>query len=164
MPLQKPTRGLSDLLGLFEGGNVTQEYSGIVTPGLDILRFMAPPEWISKADSFNWAAGTFRGDKIPEDEQWVLWNIGGSTALPQGAGITMLPVPMFQDVTGANIAIGTDRNPTGSTAGTYPYFGQQYSNGLWLQPGGTLGVFITARSAPVVEVISWGYSISRFRL
>ena len=78
MPLQKTFIGLPDLLGMFQGGAVTAEYGGVVTPTIDMLDFLQPPEWVTG----QLAVAAIADDDVtvqPDGERWLLHHIGWQT-------------------------------------------------------------------------------------
>jgi len=167
MPLQKPLRGISDLLGLYEGGEVKAEWSGVIAPTLDAMKFLAPPEWRTINPKNMAAVFTTSQVTIPDGERWILWHIGGFGQIPLLAGDSIGLQPFVQTPASVNVSISSNTQHNTfewCNSGNIPSFSQSIPGGLWLDPGTSIGVVTTAFSGVGPVTVGVGYQISRFRL
>lgn len=85
MPLQKPLTGVPDLLGMYQAGQVPADWGGIVTPTIEILKFLQPPEFVNVTGSLTTNAASV-GFAIPDRETWLLWMLAATGPTRQTAG------------------------------------------------------------------------------
>jgi hypothetical protein len=167
MPLQKPFRGISDLLGLYQGGNTLLELNSNLTPMIDALKFAAEPEWFFTSTSNAHAVGFRSTIQIPSDEVWILWALSGVSTIPIAAAnnIGLMPVYQFQGAAGRELALTSQhQNNTFhySAATAYATFAADVPGGLWCMDG-AIGYLVTLRTGATNIQMDWGYQISKFK-
>jgi len=76
MALQKPYRGLSNLVGLYEGGALQLELDRSIKLELDALEFAGDFRWQDTLILVNGAASFFLlAGPVPDGERWLISNI-----------------------------------------------------------------------------------------
>lgn len=109
MPLNKSVRGLTDLLGLYQGGQVVLEPSPWVAPAYDVLPFLAPAE-LTYNNNVAGAGPYAVKVTVPENERWLVNSISCWADLP-AANDEIVCYPYFNPGTAGGTyvpyAIGT---------------------------------------------------------
>lgn len=164
MPLQKSFRGLSNLLGMYQAGEVTAEYGGIITPTFDVMQFLQPPEWIvgdlsvvNPNDEQNIAmdpATRYLLHHVGWETQSIVnvaeafISMGASYLTPQGKKVDLTP-SRTRTLTGTSMAAQID--------GDSVYF----ANGLFLEAGGTLRFYNKLKTGAGTTVYNYGFLVTK---
>lgn len=167
MPLQRPFRGFSDLVGLYEAGQLKLDLLRQLTPTVDAIKFASQPLWETDNDSVAPAgAGVFHQiGSTAENEVRIVWHMGYSTDAPVPAGNTIYLVPRLS-LEGGNRQLGMDayRGPTFSSvaAGQYGNEGVYFPGGFWLFPEDQLGWFVQTKTGGNTVPFQSAYQYSKF--
>lgn len=139
MALQKPLRGLADLLGFYRLGKAPLDYTGLVSLGLPAEQFLSEPESARVSGTVN-AAFDFVGVTVPDDEVWLAWAISTYTTGPIGAGDIFLAVPniVWADSNSSKFYFTdqpTNRTFGGTNVNDVFCKGRQFERGFWIPSG-----------------------------
>lgn len=158
MALQKPTRGLPDLLGLFESGAVPLEFAGVVQPALDILPFLEPPRWATEQKTID-TLGEFDviGPPVPDNEFWYVRFLGIASSSVIPSGRTVLEVPRLA-INNGSTQVGLDNSHVGNltfgttSAGVHINQGIFFPQFLIMNPGDQIGWFTSYISGSAMSL------------
>jgi len=149
MPLQRAFRGLSDHIGSFLGGNVTQELSPVLQQVISAEDFLNPYEWIRTTSAITGAGQIASTPAVPDGElhriRWLCFegiNTGGTN--------TLLPVVNPDAIQFAGLTTNTPPSSFGPNVRWYS--GVDFNPPLVLPAGGQLGWAIIAHSAGTLNV------------
>jgi len=167
MPLQKPFRGLSDVLGRFEGGTIPFELDQGLKATLDVEKFLMEPRWTFTSTSNAHGIGFRSSITIPENEVWLLYHIGGLSTIPIAAANTIgiMPVYQHQSVEGKELPLSDFaqfNSFLNCATGTYASFSWNYPGGLWVMDG-AIGYIVQQRTGIVNIQMDWGFQVAKFK-
>ena len=166
MPLQKPFRGISDVLGLYRGGNVQFEQDPQVKLTLAAEKWLMDPVWQFQSESDVHLVGHRAVVNIPQDEVWLLWSLSGLSTIPLTAGNSIGTMAVYQQlgVAGNEMPLSDPQNSSFTIAavGSYASFNAKTQGGLWCMDG-SIGYIVTARSGATNTQIDWGFQVSKFK-
>lgn len=167
MALQKQYRGLSNLVGLYEGGNLLLELGRAVIPTVDVLKFAAPPQWERKQVNIVAGAGTnYTYDVIPTGERRLVWRMGiaSSAILPAGRILQLTPALVIDS---GSWQMGLESNPyqyTFTASADYIRIGKQFPGGLVLNAGDQLAWFVNQSAGATAFPVQMTYQYSKIIL
>ena len=153
MPLQKQFRGVSDLIGRYQGGQLTFELLQQITPQFDVLQYMEPPRYAVALHNVG-SAGAYHGPflaptSVPDDQLWVISALSAMSTggLAAGQSLVMQPVINLPSVT-ERLCLGGDRSSALSTVGGPNLYadGIVFETPLVLEPGFQPGFIVTTWS------------------
>jgi len=141
MPLQKQFRGLSDLLGRYEGGNLSLELLPAVVLALDVLPFVEPTRYKETTGALI-TANQSVGFVVPDNESWLVemlqWrNQAVSVATDQTAVRFAHHAAGF---TSMNLQENDTTFLAAAIPGAMPSAGMRFDSHLICQPGDFVGI------------------------
>lgn len=167
MALQRSFTGLADLLGFYEGGSLPAEFEGVVTPTLDALHFLRPPDVEGGVFAAN-ALAAFQSTPVPDNECWFLHHFGWITQSVVGAGITSfhctgLVVP--PDPSQAFEVMPALQTTPLPTAGQVAGAGQGFPTpGLFVGPGYNLRIYVKSFAGAGSTNVNYGWQVTKMRI
>lgn len=167
MTLQKQFRGLSDLLGLYEAGQLKLDLIRGIQPSVDVTKFSAQPQWETDQDTVPAAgAGTFLEiGSVPSNEVRIVWRMGAASPAPVPAANSVILAERLVLENGARqagLAPAIGSSFALYTAGDYVNQGITFADGFWLFPGDQLGYFVRNKTGGSTIVITTAYQYSKF--
>lgn len=167
MALQKPYRGLSDLVGLYEAGQIQLEVARFVQPQIDVLRFAEPPRWQKDTESVVAGGGTNYpiGPPVPEGERRLVYFMGAAapSVLPAGRVIQMTPTILIDN---GSAQYGLEENPYQYTFTSVDYvrMGKHFPNGFLLSAGDQIAWFIAQSGGATAFPMTTAYQYIRIKV
>lgn len=164
MALQKQYRGLSNLVGLYEGGNLLLELGRAVMPTVDVLQFAAPPQWERKQVNLVGGVGTnYAFDQVPTGERRILWRMGiaSSAILPAGRILQLTPALVIDS---GSWQMGLESNPfqyTWTGSQDHIRIGKEFPGGLVLNAGDQLAWFVNQNAGTTAIAVQMTYQYSK---
>jgi hypothetical protein len=166
MPLQKQFRGISDLLGMYQGGNTLFELNQNLGVQIDGLKFLAEPTWQFQSESDVHAIGHRVTVEIPQDEVWLIWALSGLSTIPLAVGnsISLQAIYQHESVAGREQPLGPNVSNTFLTCSpaAYANFNWNPNPGMWAMDG-SIGYLVTLRVGATNTQIDWGFQVSKFK-
>lgn len=163
MALQKPYRGLSNLLGFLNQGALNLELFPGVIPTVDIARFAEEPRFFGQQGLNVTAPGqNLALADVPQDEIWIVSAIG----IQQTAGVAAqtMEFELYISETNNNalsplipLTVPSDMFSTGDLA----FLGKHFPSGLRLDPGNRIGFRVTQYTGPLAMPVEMGLQYQR---
>jgi len=139
MALQKQLRGLSNLVGLYEGGNLQLELIRGLQLQVPGLEFFGDFRWRTDLATWNATATEFSTFTVPDDEIWLMTDGGCLATGPNGAG-TQINSLVNMKFNNGTVAVGLTPQLT-HAAFAYVNNGFHLDSPLFLNPGDSVGFF-----------------------
>ena len=167
MALQKQLRGLQDLLGLFEGGNVIAESGGVVTPTLNIMQCVQPPEWIEGEDTFS-NINDSASLKVEQNFRYLLHHVGWGTLSFVNNNTTRFKLtPNITTLAGSVLGLNqltAAANFVVDPGGASYYGGINFPDPLLLEAGTLMNLTLTDKAGTGGTIIRYGWQVTKIRV
>jgi hypothetical protein len=170
MPLQKSVRGLSDLLGLFQGGAIPLEWGQFVTPTIDFVKFLGEPIWRTEQIVRAFSIGQFNQVEapVPDNEKHIVWHLGIRTVAGIPAAEQLQVVPQIAFNSGA-FQVCPEGGTMGATFGNVVAqqilsAGVSFPGGLVLNPADQLGWLVVGRTGATNITAQVAYQYTRLKV